>query len=275
MSRQLLDISDFDTFNKQPYDKGVLTLNLTSWDEFHSVVKKFNNYPDYIWRGQKYAKPLKSSFDRLLSYKGSRQEELKRIFNKLKQRLMDLRKAASLTDNEIWAIGQHYGLSTPLLDWTESPYFAAYFSFYEKSSEPNRVIYALNKVIERVIQKTKNLKKEVLKKERFVDFDPVNNNLDFRQNERMISQRGKFTQALEGKGVEWVVEKFWEKRKNQYKNKIILTKILIPDEFQNECLTALKAMNITHGTLFPDYAGAVEICKIDLGIEKSQNSLLN
>jgi len=58
MSRQLLDISDFDTFNKQPYDKGVLTLNLTSWDEFHSVVKKFNNYPDYIWRGQKYAKPM-------------------------------------------------------------------------------------------------------------------------------------------------------------------------------------------------------------------------
>ena len=26
-------------------------------------------------------------------------------------------------------------------------------------------------------------------------------------------------------------------------------------------------MNITHGTLFPDYAGAVEICITDLGLD--------
>jgi len=271
-----LKYSGFDDFKNKAFNMGILTLNLTSWDEFHSVVKIFSDNSDYIWRGQRcYCKEwtLKSSFDRKYPKSSNRKNELDRIFKNFKQKLEDLPNSGnkSFTDDEIWAIGQHYGLPTPLLDWTECPYIAAYMAFFKKiengesDQTENRVIYTLNRVLNRYINKIKNAKtKEVLSRDRFVEFDLNRNNFDLEQNQRLRNQKGKFTKALEGDDIKATVEKFW-KREQQYEDKIILAEILIPDTVREECLTYLQQMKkITHGTLFPDYAGAVEICKTQL-----------
>ncbi len=151
-----LKFGDFSEFKNRSYKDGVMTLNLASWSEFHEVIKIFNNNTDYIWRGQRKEWPLESSFDRNFPNINNRQAKLHEILKKFKHRLDELSNLNinGMTGDEIWAIGQHYGLQTPLLDWTESPYIAAYFAFYRKGTEERlayRVVYTLNRAAQRLI----------------------------------------------------------------------------------------------------------------------------
>jgi len=283
---KILNFSDFSDFKNRSYENGVMTLTLASWGEFHKVVEIFNknnNNRDYIWRGQHKNWPLKSSFDRKFPKINNRQAKLNEILKKLKQRLGELSNLNinNMTDDEIWAIGQHYGLLTPLLDWTESPYIAAYFAFYKKDTKEQlnyRVVYTLNKVAQRLIRKTKLKKKckktgetissETISEDRFIEFFNLTETCDDRQNIRLKSQKGRFTRALSGTGIETNISNFVNRRKEYIKNeKIILAKIVMPDKVQDDCMAFLETKKITHGDLFPDYAGAVEICKIELGLD--------
>ena len=269
---------DFCEFRNKTYEQGVLALRLTSWDEFQEVTNKFDDETDYIWRGQRcYCDEwkLKSSFDRKFpgfSDNHEREKKLKEILNKFKRRLKELpgTKSNDFTDDEIWAIGQHYGLPTPLLDWTECPYISAYMAFFKKNTSKqteNRVIYALNRALKLHILKTKASKsKEVLSRERFVEFPDLLNILDEMQNERLNKQKGKFTTARNGDDIKLNIKRFLKKGK--YNHKILLAEILIPAVERDRCLEFLGSeKGITHGKLFPDYAGVVEICKIELGID--------
>ena len=175
--------------------------------------------------------------------------------------------ANDFNENYWWALGQHYGLVSPLLDWTKSPFIAAYFAFLEKGNGNNtkRVIYALS---------TEALLDVFTYPEPFCNqydvFGQYNLSLQIfypksDDNPRVIAQQGLFVRCLTGIDIETYVKA----RFKHVNNKIVLMKILMPaDENSRKMfLKSLNRMNINHLTLFPDLQGASMYCNMHIEID--------
>lgn len=157
---------------------------------------------------------------------------------------------ATLSENEWWALGQHFGLATPLLDWTRAPFAALYFAFEEASSEANaaRAIYALDE--HAILMKTFEIETgPSIEKGRLPIIEIVDPMSD--ENQRLVSQGGCFTRSPIGTSIEqWVAQAF------EGASDPMLIRIELPNVERMNCLQALNRMNINHLSLFPDLSGA-------------------
>lgn len=244
---------------KGHYDRGVLSSQLSKWSEFYDEVRRFRDRRGYVWRGQEQhgdGWTLKSKFDRE-NTEGDRKRRLERHKEEFVKAITGRRGSnpPELSDDTLWALGQHYNLATPLLDWTASPFVAAYFAFCKrkKANANQRVVYALNRDIERWHRSDT--------RERFIEFPPITSH----DNSRFLAQGGVFTKALEGEDVKTRIQKCYHE--TNHANRIILAEILIPDNSRDECLRDLNWMNINHASLFPDIYGAAVLCNWKLEID--------
>ena len=120
-------------FPRVEQEDGVAETYLESWTDFDNVVKKLLRQPTFVFRGQRDSEwLLEPSLTRLVAkrstWKRNEADYMPRFRLALRGRLDD-QLLASLSDDELLAIGQHFGLATPLLDWSESPYVALFFAF--------------------------------------------------------------------------------------------------------------------------------------------------
>lgn len=259
---------DFNIFDNH-IDGLIPSCRVDSWEKFDEVVKHYceNDVEgDYVFRGQKhYQWQLQPTLDRLS--KGSIRQEIaeKQLTNfklSIRGRLSD--KSVLDKPNELWALGQHHGLATPLLDWSASPYVSLFFAFegeddptwVDDEGGPNnfsRIIFILNKTFIQDIDGDDNFKPVII--EPSID-----------DHGRLVNQAGLFTiapysETLESSLISALTDTGIDIDDPQQVAEYIC-RIHIPNSstVRLSCLKKLRKMNIHHASLFPDLIGASGFC---------------
>jgi hypothetical protein len=255
---------------------GIVRYQLESWEVYFDfleieVFRVSSASSSWIWRGQRRSDwSLSSSLDRLferLGVIGAGGEVLERLS---RQHLDSFKLAARGRRGanppkleqpaEWWALGQHYGLATPLLDWSRSPFAAAYFAFEELASDAtaSRVVYGLDQGLVELKNHEILVAPDVEGRPPIIEFfEPLSD-----ENPRLVNQGGLFTRAPIAVPIErWVANAF------EGRTSPVLISVEIPDDDREATLRALNRMNLNHLSLFPDLTGASRYAnlKMELG----------
>jgi hypothetical protein len=221
--------------------------DLTTWDQFREWA--VDQQPrQYIFRGQASPNKLASSFHRTWrkDLKTWVAQDVPALFGAVIERVNYPLQLGQLAHNgAIWSILQHHGYPTPMLDWTFSPFVAAFFAFQNVKSEDEEAprIY----ILDQSAWTAKYGRNAFI-----VDDAPLQ--LVVLESLSIGNPRSGPQQALSTVTNLADVEAFIRERE-ELDGQTYLTVCDLPANDRNRIMRELELMGITYGSLFPGMDG--------------------
>lgn len=243
-------------------EDGIQLVECESWLGFMTYIEsRCLDKHSYIWRGQANANWfLESSLARVVRHKLNKDSDQECViplrslsmygstgFLEFDEAVRTMNES-TLDEMSIWAVGRHNGLKTPYIDWSKSPYVAAFFAYADSSvtdcdhvaifgvsahlfpSQPGRRTGDNGMLDDYILHKM---------------------DASIFGNQRGIAQQGILTAIIPSMEMEAFVKVLHAKDVVQQP----LIKILIPRQIALTALKHLNRMNINYRTLFPDVQG--------------------
>lgn len=223
--------------------------DIKSWDDFRQwAVKQRPRH--YIFRGQRQSSKLMTTFHRTWrkDLNTWTKQDTRALFGAVADSLNYPLQIGNLDHNAaLWSILQHHGYPTPMLDWSYSPFVAAFFAFQHAAGTGEKPrIYILDSVAW-----GRNYGRDAL----IVDEAP--NQLVLIESMPVANPRHAPQQAVSTVTNMADVERFIQQREEADGQSYLSVCDFDPD-CRDEVLSELEIMGITYGSLFPGLDG---ICR--------------
>jgi len=248
---------------------------LESWETFLALVTK-PPYSNWAFRGERDERwPLYSSLSRYLQNFGvareawpSQEGRILRVFKRKAHQF--LTKPPDTDDDFQWmALMQHHGAPTRLIDFTWSPYVAAFFALERAVSDA--AIFAVNTPAlwtnRAYPTTTPHLTRDMIDPRRKGNFEKFfltdkNPVIWFGEpsemDQRLIAQAGTFVlPGLLQKPLDEIVS-------NYSSDDELLRKIVLPSSVRGDAMKWLYRMNITNASLFPGLDGLARSIAVEI-----------
>jgi hypothetical protein len=223
-------------------DKGYKTYSVSSFREFQDIILDIPIDQFTLYRGQSLDRALLPKIARYAVKDVEKTErEMLEDFQRRSLHLIDYHPGNSWD----WlALAQHHGMATRLLDWTENPLIALWFSMAPKTDAKDSdysVVWGFNVPNKDIVATTEEMDsfKEGITKV----FKP--NHI----TKRITAQFGWFTIHKSGKDKEFVP---FEQNKDYGGS---LFKIMVRSECFAECKKRLHNYGINSASMYPDIDG--------------------
>jgi len=240
---------------------------LESWEAFLQLVTK-PPFSHWAFRGERDERwPLYSSLSRYLRNFGvtpeawpQQEARILRIFKRKAHQFLD--KPPDPDDDFQWlALMQHHGAPTRLIDFTWSPYVAAFFAMERTLADG--VVWAMNPARINSTRAPQPGRVDPRQRGHFTRYFLKGNRRiiwmgePHTMNRRLIAQSGTF--CVPGL-LDTPIEEILHPRDPEN----ILAKIVLTNPVRETGMRELYRMNITYATLFPDLDGLARSMRYEL-----------